>query len=297
MKVYTLPEPRPIERALLKKLGGTSRLADWKEFPNGELFVRVRDVERRVVVIGRFGPPAENLARTLLLCDTLRRSGAKRIDLVLPYMAYARQDRQRVDGDPVSADWVLRMTASLGVDRIVTTDIHSERVLEFTPMPITSISMVPEMAEQLRPFLGDEPFTVVAPDRGAMGRADAFAARIGGRIGRLWIEKYRDENGRLTIRKAFGHPLGKTAVVVDDQLDTGGTVDQTVRLLKDQGFDRLVLCIVHPVFSNDAAKIVRRIGFKRVLITDTMPFPAGLRGRKEVRVISAADALAAAVKS
>ncbi len=296
MKVYTFPDLRPLEKALLKRLsGGVKHLAAWKNFPNGELFVRVHEVEKRAVVIGRVGPPGDNLARTLLLCDTLRRNGAKRIDLILPYMAYARQDRQRREGDPVSADWMLRLVACLSVDRIVTTDIHSERVLEFTPLPITSISMVPAMADRLRDALHDEAFTVVAPDRGAVSRADSFAATIGGKVGRLWIEKYRDEKGKLTLRRSFGNPIGKTAVIVDDQLDTGATVAQTVKLLKSMGFKRLMLCVVHPVFSGHAAKLVRRLGFDRVFITDTMPFPAGLVGWRNVTLVSAAEALAMAI--
>jgi len=298
MKTYLLPEPTAIELKLLALISGSAELsAAWKRFPSGEDHVRVSGVEDRVCVIGRTAPPGDNFFRTVLLVDTLRRSGAKSITVVLPYFAYARQDRQTRDGDPVTAAAITRVLAAAGADRIVTADLHSVRNIESSPIVIDSVSVIPDMAGELKAELAGREFTVVSADHGGQERADRFARALGRSEGAVWIEKDRDERGRVTAKRLVGRLAGDTAVIVDDILDTGGTVGEAVRLLQENGCRRFYLCVVHPVFSGNALRLVKKIGFKKIIISDALPAPRPLPRWRQVATVGAADRLAEAVRS
>jgi len=296
MRTYLLPEPTAIEADLQRRLSGSAEpTAVWRRFPSGEDHVNVGSVDEQVCVIGRTAPPGDNLFRTMLLLDTLRRNGARYTTLVLPYFAYARQDRPMQAGDPVTAATITRLLAAAGADRIVTADLHSTRNIESNPIPIESISVIPDMAETLRADLADREFTVVSADYGGQARADRFARSLGRETGAVWIEKDRDENGQVTAKRLVGRLAGTSAVIVDDILDTGGTVGEAVRLLREHGCREFYLCIVHPVFSASALRLVKSIKFRKIVISDTCPIPAGLRRLRQVEVLSAASRLAEAV--
>jgi len=296
MRAYTLPEPSVIELGLLRRLSGSARRpAVWKTFPSGEIHVRVSGVEKRVCLIGRTTPPADNFFRTLLLADTLRRNGAEKITLVLPYLAYARQDRQTRPGDPLSTACLSRALASAGVGRVVTLDLHSRRNIESSPIPIENVSIVPDMARSLAAELKGRDVSVVAADFGGRERADDFARTLGLKGGAVWIEKRRDRSGKASAKRLVGSLAGRTAVIVDDILDTGGTISEAARLLKKHGCRDLYLCVVHPVFSAGAARLIKKLKFRRVLVSDAFPATSEVLRLRNVRVVSAAAILAKAV--
>ena len=295
MKAYLLPDATVPEKRLARRLGGAGA-SSWKTFPNGEEFVRVERPANRAVVIGRSAPPAAGLFRTLLLIDTLRRSGVKDITLALPYYGYARQDRAVRLGDPVTALFVARQAAAAGARRVVTLDLHSRRVAEGGDVPVLSSSVLPTIADRLKGRVRG-PLTVVSPDRGGKERAERFAARFGRRAKTAWVEKTRDITGRVTARDVLGTLAGDTAVIVDDIVDTGKTVALAVGLLRAKGFRRLYLCAAHPVLSDDAIRRLRTCRFTGILFSDTLPLTATARRTLTPAVLRADAALAKAIRA
>jgi len=296
MKTYALSPLTAFEKKLLKDLSGSaSDPAEWKVFPAGEFHVRVGRPPRRVAVIGRTQPPADNFLRTLLLVDTLSRNGAREITLVLPYFAYARQDRQSKLGDPLSAQALLAALKAVGARRIVTVDLHSRRVAAASPLPIRSLDVARLLAGELKKKLRRTVFSVVAPDRGAVARARSFARAIGGRPQVIWGDKVRGASGKVVSMRLSASPRGKTAVIVDDLLDTGGTVARAARLLRSLGVKDLYLCVTHPVFSGAAARLVGRLGFRRIIVADALEAVAARR-LSNFRTVSVGRLLARAVK-
>ena len=296
MKTYILPSPDGFEKRLLKLLSGSAAgAAEWKVFPSGEFHVRVGRPPKRVAVIGRTRPPADNFLRTLLLVDTLRRNGARDITLVLPYFAYARQDRQIRPGDPLSALALLTAFKAAWVRRVVTVDLHSRRVAAASPIPVRSLDVTKLLAGELKGALRWKNFIVMAPDRGAIAKARSFARAVGGRPQIVWADKVRTASGKLVGMRLSASPRGTTAVIVDDLLDTGGTVARAVRLLRGRGVKDLYLCVTHPVFSGAAARLVNRLGFRRIIAADAFD-GGGARRLPNFRTVAVGRPLAKAVK-
>ncbi|MBI4457956.1 ribose-phosphate pyrophosphokinase [Candidatus Uhrbacteria bacterium] len=295
MQAFTLPEPLPVEKNLAAMLSrGRPGQAEWSRFPSGEHFVHVSLSSTHACVAGRSFPPGDNLLMTALLCDTLRRNGAQEITLALPYFAYSRQDRQQLAGDPLSAGAIPTLLAAVGVKRIVTADIHSTLALEASPIPIESVSMLPDFAAVLRPKLRPAPFTVVAPDHASRIRAEGLTALLGG-VPIAWIEKERTRFKGVTARGRSGELAGTTAVLIDDMLDTGGTIEAAVRMLKKEGFKEFHLAITHPIFSKGAVPLLRKLGFSSVVVGNTMPISSEAKRLRGFTVVDAAPRLAEAM--
>ncbi len=294
MNAYLLPDPKPLERLLAKRLLKSGRrLASWKRFPSGEVFVSVAGAAKKVCIIGRTEPPGDNFFNTMLLIDTLKRAGAKDIAAAIPYFGYARQDRQSRSGDPVTADCLTNALGCAGATRIITIDIHSERIAKGSPIPIVSVSPLKEMSRLLQGRLKGKPCTVVAPDYGARKRAGELAGLLAGGV--AWVEKIRDARGGATARSFRGVTRGKTAVLVDDILDTGGTLRAAAGLLRTLGFEELHLCVTHPVFSAGAKETVRKLRFASMVFCNTIPLPPEIAARPNVLVTNVSKLLADAV--
>ncbi|HTM67787.1 MAG TPA: ribose-phosphate diphosphokinase [Candidatus Binatia bacterium] len=295
MRCYTLPEPTPAEKKIAAAVGDAVQ-ARWKTFPSGELFVRVTVESGVVALVGRTAPPAEDFFRTALLADTLRRSGATGVVAAVPYLGYARQDRQESQGDAFSAAFLAGQLGAAGVVRLVTMDVHSDRVREASPLRITSVSPVPDLAPALQVALAGKDFTIVAPDFGARHRAEAFADVLGHREP-AWAEKRRDPStGKVSLMDVHGDLRGDIAVITDDILDTGSTVELAVKMLRAKKFSKIFLVVTHPLFSDGAAARVRRLGIAKIITTNTVPLRKEAAKLPGIKVVDVTARIAAAVR-
>jgi len=292
MKIYTLPEMTDLEQSILRQNNQKLDLCLWKEFPDGEIFLSLKSLEKEAVILGRTSPPGENFFRTLLLVDTLRRAGAKKINLILPYFGYSRQDRKIFFGDALTSVCLRDSLARAGVTRIVTLDLHSQKIIEKSPVKIINLTMAEEFARAVKEQIGDEKLTVISPDYGGKHQAERLARYLrGGAV--AWINKKRDpKTGKVTGTYIEGKKLGETVVIVDDILSTGKTIKLAYKILKRNGFKKFYLCITHPVFAPGGAALIRRLGFKRIFITDTLPVAGNVKEIRGLKILSAAKILA-----
>lgn len=298
MTVYTLPNPTSCEQYIAQRVSRSKKETTfWKRFPSGELYVRLLVKAKRALVIGRTWGAPDHLWGTLLLVDTLHRNGVGDIILVLPYFAYARQDRQRLSGEPLSGLCLAKLFACSGAKKIITLDLHSKRVQEASALPLISMSFASEFANAIKKELSAlSEVIVVAPDRGARGHADEFANALQKGKQCAWIEKVRDPySGKVTPQQLHRLRDGTAAILFDDMLDTGKTIRESVHLLRKHGFKDFYLCITHPVFSGVAAGLIRSLGFKKIFVSDTIPLSPRVVRILGIHVVPAGPALGKAI--
>lgn len=240
-----------------------------ERFANSELYVDLQtDVDgRRCAVIGTLAPPDSQVLELLLLGDTLRRHGAAELTAVLPYLGYARQDRPSPRRS-LAAAWTGALVAASGFGAAVTVDVHSELAASLFPVPCTSLSPAPLLAEQLRRF-AQRDVTLVAPDAGAISRCRAVARAAGIDSPIAHLEKRRTPEG--VVPGDFVGEVGPRALIVDDILDTGGTLLACCRELQRRGVREIAIVVTHGLFTGDSWKELWSRGVTRIACSDSVP--------------------------
>ena len=244
-------------------------------FENGELEVRLPAAVagRDCVLLGTAAPPADRLAGLLLAADTLCRHGARSVSGVLPYMAYARQDRLE-PGRSLAAGWLGRMLAASGVRAVTTVDIHSRRALELMAMPVTSLSPAPLFAAVLGGAVTEDT-VAVAPDRGALTRTHTLASALCVERPVAWMDKERSPGG-VTHKRVVGE-LAPHALIFDDIVDTGETLCSCCRELRARGVDDITVAVTHGLFTGERWRELGDLGVSAIHTTDSVP---GVRSRE-----------------
>ncbi len=297
--VFTLPDPRQLEITLAKKFDKHfSKNTEWRQFSNGEWFVRILNMPTRALVLGRTEVPGDHIVQTMTLLDTLKRNGAKDITLVLPYFGYCRHDRIVRKGDHLPADLLPRLVKMCGASRIITVDLHSPLTEKNSPIPLITLDFIPELVSAFKKtHPKKELLTIVSPDHGSKHRADAFRDLFDRSSPICWLEKHRDPaTGRVCAHTILGMTQGTSAMITDDICDTGGTIEQAVLALKKKGFKTLYLCITHPVFSAHAVPLLKKLSFKKIFVSNTIPLSEKAKKSLPITVIDAAPALARSIK-
>jgi ribose-phosphate pyrophosphokinase len=240
-------------------------------FANGELEIRLGAPVsgRDCLLVGSVAPPSEQMLELLLAANTLRRQSAQTVAALLPYLAYMRQDHPSPGGS-LAAAWVGALLAASGVDQVITVDLHSERARELLCLPVRSLSPADLFAAAVGPISPRET-VVVAPDRGAIERSSALAGALGVDA-RCWLEKQRDRE-KVTHTKLVGE-LRRSAVVVDDILDTGGTLISCCRELRSRGVEEITLAVTHGLFTGQAWRQLFQLGVGAIHTTDSVPSAA-----------------------
>ena len=260
---------------------------------NVELMENVRG--RDVFIVQPTCPPAENLMELLMMTDACRRASAKRITAVVPYFGYARQDRRpRATRVAITAKLVANMIASAGVDRLLTVDLHADQIQGFFDIPVDNVYASPVL-------LGDawkqkyENMIVVAPDVGGVVRARALAKRLDDADLAI-IDKRRPRPNESKVMNIIGEVEGRTCVLIDDMVDTAGTLCQAAQALKEEGAIKVVAYITHPVLSGAAIERISKSVLDELVVTDTIPLSEDGKNCKRIRQLSVAALLAETIR-
>jgi ribose-phosphate pyrophosphokinase len=271
-------------------LGG----AEVSRFADGEILVQIYENVRGAdvfVIQPTCRPVNENLVELLVIVDALKRASAWRITAVIPYYGYGRQDRKVQPRVPITAKLVADLLTAAGAHRVLTMDLHAGQIQGFFTTPVDHLFATPVLLPYFRErMLGDA--VVVSPDAGGVERARAFAKRLDTSL--AFIDKRRTGPNEAKVVNIVGEVEGRDVIVVDDMIDTGGTLIQAVSALFERGAKRIFASCTHPVFSGSAVERIEASGLEEVVVTNTIPLPAA-RLSKKITVLSVAPLLGEAI--
>ena len=268
-----------------------------KRFSDGEVYVEINENIRgnSIFVIQSTSNPANDNLMELLICiDALRRSSVKNITAVIPYFGYARQDRKVVSRTAISAKLVSNLITNAGANRILTVDLHAGQIQGFFDIPVDNVYASPVL-------LGDawkqkyKDMVVVSPDVGGVVRARALAKRLDDADLAI-IDKRRPQANMAQVMNVIGEVSGKTCVLIDDLVDTAGTLCEAGRILKERGAVRVVAYITHPVLSGPAVERIEKSELDELVVTDTIPLSETAKACAQIRQLSVAELLAETIR-
>ncbi|HVP41615.1 MAG TPA: ribose-phosphate diphosphokinase [Candidatus Krumholzibacteriaceae bacterium] len=274
MLVIPGPASQELGRKTAELLKAKTVNVVFKRFPDGESYIRFEGelVTEEVVIVQTTSPPQDtNLFQLFLMADTAKELGARKIVAVVPYLAYSRQDKRFLHGEAFSIQMVAKLLGEVGVDQLLTVNVHQQKVLDEFPFPAKTVSAIPLLAEHFK-HRGLEGAFALAPDEGAKEYAIAAAKILGGGYG--WRHKERNRyTGAISFRDEKYDIKGKDAIIFDDIISTGGTTADAVKTLKTQGARRVFSACVHPLLIGDAEKKIMNNGAEEIVGTDCVPSP------------------------
>ncbi|MET0187917.1 MAG: ribose-phosphate diphosphokinase [Pseudonocardia sediminis] len=246
-------------------------------FANGEIFVRFEESVRgsdAFVLQSHSAPINDALMEHLIMVDALKRGSAKRITVVMPFWGYARQDKKHRGREPISARLIADMFKVAGADRILTVDLHTAQIQGFFDGPVDHLFALPVLADYIKSTRPDTNFAVVSPDSGRVRLAERWSETLGG-TPLAFIHKTRDPRkpNEAVANRVVGDIEGRTCVVIDDMIDTGGTVAKAVEVLQKEGAASVIIAATHGVLSGPAPERLANCGADEVIFTDTLPIP------------------------
>lgn len=272
MKIVSGPASTELGEKVAGLLGLETVPLAPKTYPDGESYVRLESkVENEeLVIVQTTSPPQDTrIMQLAFIADAAKRHGAKRVTAVVPYLAYARQDRVFLEGEAISVEVVARVLKSAGIDSLITVNIHQEKVLSKFPFPTRTISAIPLLADYLRQK-GYQKAFALAPDRGALRLVEEAAEILGGECG--FLEKHRDRyTGQIVTEKKTLDVYGKKVIVFDDIISTGGTIAAAAKIVKAVGASAVCAACVHPLLIGDAEKRIIDSGVDEIVGTDAVP--------------------------
>ncbi len=266
-------------------------------FSDGEIHLQIQENVRGedVFVIQPTSTPVDrNLMELLLILDALKRSSAKRVTAVLPYYGYARQDRKDKPRVPISARLVATLLETAGADRVLTLDLHAAQIQGFFDIPVDHLFSAPVMIEYFRSQQATN-VTVVSPDAGGVERARAFAKRLNCPL--AIIDKRREEANVAEVMNVVGEVTDRHCMIVDDIIDTAGTLVKGAEALMEKGAASVTACATHAVLSGEAVERIEGSVLKEVVVTNSIPLSETARGSDRIKSLSIAKLLAEAIRS
>jgi ribose-phosphate pyrophosphokinase len=272
MKIILGPASAQLGQKIAETLKIEPVKVAFKIFPDGENYVRLEAQMQNedVAIVQTTGPPQDSrLIQLALMADAARRNGARKVTAVVPYLAYARQDKMFLKGEAMSAQTIARMLGAAGVERLLTVNVHQDKVLSQFPFSSKSVSAVPLLAEY---FLkkGMRKTFALSPDKGAIYIAEEARKVLGGECG--YLEKDRDRyTGQVSIEKKTFDLKGKPVIIFDDIISSGGTIVSATKILKELKPQKICIACVHPLLIGEAEKNILNAGADEVVGTDSVP--------------------------
>lgn len=295
IKVFSGNANRELAKDICKELDVTFGNCEVGRFSDGEIFVNIDETVRGrdVFIIQPTSTPVnDNLMELLILIDAFKRASAGRINAVIPYYGYARQDRKTKAREPITAKLVANLLTMAGIDRVITMDLHAGQIQGYFDIPVDHLSGVPILAEYFKDIVNDET-VIVSPDLGGVTRARNFANLLDLPI--AIIEKRRPKANVSEVMNVIGDIKGKNVVLIDDIIDTGGTITKAAQVLKDFGAKTVYACATHPVLSGPAIERIENSVIEKFIITNTIPLLAHKKIDK-IGIVNVAPIFAEAIR-
>ncbi len=297
VKVFAGNSNPALADAVCAYLRVTRGAADVRRFSDGETLVEIEENVRGgdvFVIQSTCTPVNDNLMELLLMLDAFRRASAKRITAVVPYYGYARQDRKVAPRVPISAKLVADLITASGASRVLTVDLHAGQIQGFFNIPVDNLFATPVLLQYVRERLNNDQVSVVSPDAGGVERARAFAKHLN--AGLAIIDKRRARANEVAEMHIVGEVRDRTAVLVDDMVDTAGTLVAAATALKENGARAVFACCTHPVLSGAAIQRLESSALSELIVTDTIPLRPEARACPKIKVLSIAHLIAEAIK-
>ncbi|QPC44286.1 ribose-phosphate pyrophosphokinase [Kaustia mangrovi] len=296
MKLVAGNSNRPLAEAIAAYLNVPLTKCLVRRFADMEVFVEIEENVRGedVFVIQSTSFPAnDNLMELLIIIDALRRASARRITAVIPYFGYARQDRKSGSRTPISAKLVANLITHAGADRVATLDLHAGQIQGFFDIPTDNLFAAPVMVRDIKERFEDDSVMVVSPDVGGVVRARGLAKRIGAPLS--IVDKRRERPGESEVMNIIGHVEGHSCILVDDIVDSGGTLCNAAEALLAKGATEVSAYITHGVLSGGAVARITASSLKHLVITDSIQATEAVRVSRNIRVISIAPLIGEAI--
>lgn len=277
IKIFTANSNRPVAKQIADCIGLPLGKADVSTFSDGEISVSLHESVRGsdcFIVQSTCQPVNNNIMELLIMIDAMKRASAARITAVMPYFGYARQDRKAKARDPISAKLVADLLTTAGADRVLTMDLHAAQIQGFFNIPVDHLVGAPLLATFMKDKIGEanEDYVVVSPDLGSVTRARNFAARIGCPL--AIIDKRRQKANVSEVMNIIGEVRGKKVILVDDMIDTAGTLcNAAAAIIEKGGATEVYACATHGVLSGPAIGRIKASPIKELILLDTVPLP------------------------
>ncbi len=297
LKVFSGNAHPALAREISEYVGEPLSRINADRFPDGEVRLQILENVRGAdvfVVQPTCRPVNENLMELLIMLDAFRRASADRITAVMPYYGYARQDRKDRPRVPISAKLVADLLTSAGADRILALDLHAGQIQGYFDIPVDHLFATPVTVDYFRK-LKLKNLAVVSPDPGGVERARAFAKKMKAPL--VIIDKRREDAHVVEVMNVIGEVAGRTCLIVDDMIDTGGTLARAAKALIEKGAEKVYACCTHGVFAGDAIKIICDAPLEQVVTTNSIPLSSEGQKCTKIKVLGVGKLLAEAIRS
>jgi len=296
MKIFAGNANLPLAEDICAYLDLPLSAAEVRRFSDGEIFVEIGENVRGrdIFVIQPTCPPVnDHLMELVIMVDALRRASARRITAVLPYYGYARQDRKVAPRVPITAKVVAEMLMAVGVRRVLTMDLHAGQIQGFFNIPVDNLFAAPVLLEYISKTFDDN-VVMVSPDAGGVERTRAFAKRLN--AGLAIVDKRRERANECEAMNVIGDVKGKVAILLDDMVDTAGTLCSAASVLMESGAVKVYACCSHGVLSGPAIDRIEQSQIEQLVITDSIPLRGAAKDCKKIKVLSVSRLLGEAIR-
>ena len=297
MKILTGNSNKHLSQKISKFLKNRLVNSNIRKFADGEIYIEINENIRgnSIFLIQSVSSPAnDNLMELLLSIDALKRSSAKNITTVIPYFGYARQDRKVVPRTSISAKLVSNLIEKAGADRVVTVDLHSGQIQGFFDIPVDNLFATPIFARHIKKKLKKNNIICVAPDVGGTARARALGKLLN--VDLAIVDKRRPAPGKSEVMNVIGNVKNKTCILVDDIIDSGGTIVNAARELKKRGAKDVHVYVTHGVLSGNAVEKIKKSSIKNLVVTDTIDNSMKVKKAKNIEVLTISNLVGEAIK-